>query len=167
MKRSIAAWAGIIIIVSLIGVGYVYWQNSMAADAQNAEAEKSAERRESSTPSPASDELVQQASDQPGVYEEYQEGLVASTDGVKVLFFHAPWCPQCRMIEADIEKQGVPNGVTVLKVDYDSNQALRQKYGVTLQTTFVEVDKDGNEIEKYVAYNEPTFDSVKANLLNE
>ena len=57
--------------------------------------------------------------------------------------------------------------MTVLKVDYDSNQALRQKYGVTLQTTFVEVDKDGNEIEKYVAYNEPTFDSVKANLINE
>lgn len=71
------------------------------------------------------------------------------------------------MIEEDIKSQGVPDGVTILKVDYDTNQPLRQKYGVTLQTTFVEVDADGNELEKFVAYNEPTFDSVKANLIEQ
>ena len=151
----------------MLGAGYVYWQNSMAADTQNAMAEEKMEQKQSTQVATPSSEVAQDAVEQPGVYEDYQEGLVASTDGVKILFFHAPWCPQCRMIESDIQKQGVPSGVTVLKVDYDSNQALRQKYGVTLQTTFVEIDNNGTEIDKYVAYNEPTFDSVKANLINE
>lgn len=162
----VLAWIGILLLIGLAGAGYVYLQNSRTAESQNTQArQKSAQ---TDTPEmTSSDSKAQQASDQPGVYEDYQEGLVASTDGVKILFFHAPWCPQCRMIEADIESDGVPNGVTILKVDYDANQSLRQKYGVTLQTTFVEIDSDGNEIEKFVAYNEPTFDSVKANLLNE
>lgn len=159
MKRVLLTWGMLIIVVAAAGAGYVYLQNSREADTQNAQADKIEQ------PAVASSETADQAAAQPGAFVDYQEGLVASTDGVRLLFFHAPWCPQCRMIEADINNQGVPDGVTILKVDYDSNQALRQKYGVTLQTTFVEVDKDGNEIETYVAYNEPTFDSVKSNLL--
>lgn len=161
MKRTIAAWIGIVIFVGLLGAAYAYWQNSQAAERQNAASQKQDETAPASTP------VAEEANDQPGTFVDYQEGLVASTDGVKLLFFHAPWCPQCRMIEADIEKQGVPNGVTILKVDYDSNQALRQQYEVTLQTTFVEIDDDGNKIESFVAYNEPTFDSVKTNLLEQ
>ncbi len=166
MKRVVLAWIGILLLVGLAGAGYVYLQNSRTAESQNTQARQNKTQTDSSEVTP-SDSKAEQASAQPGVYEDYQEGLVASTNGVKVLFFHAPWCPQCRMIEADIESDGVPDGVTILKVDYDSNQPLRQKYGVTLQTTFVEIDNDGNEIETFVAYNEPTFDSVKANLLNE
>lgn len=167
MIRTFGVWIGIVLLVAVIGTGYVYWQNSMAADAQNAAADKKSKDsyvRNDNTPAAGK---AEDAGAQPGVFTEYQQGLVASTDGVKLLFFHAPWCPQCRMIEADIEEQGVPDGVTILKVDYDSNQSLRQRYGVTLQTTFVRVDKNGDEIKKYVAYNEPTFDSVKANLLQE
>ncbi|MGA1213799.1 MAG: thioredoxin domain-containing protein, partial [Solirubrobacterales bacterium] len=92
--------------------------------------------------------------------------LVASTPGTKLLFFHAPWCSQCVALEDDIEAKGLPEGVTVFKVDYDSNQDLRQEYGVTIQTTIVEVDEDGNELDSYVAYEDPTFDSVSAALLN-
>lgn len=165
MKRTIFAWVGIIVIVSLLGAGYVYWQNSMKADQQNAAQRQSADQNAKSE---QTGQLADEAAAQPGVFIDYSsEGQVASTDGVRILFFHAPWCPQCRMIEEDIKSQGVPDGVTILKVDYDSNQPLRQKYGVTLQTTFVEVDADGNELEKFVAYNEPTFDSVKANLIEQ
>lgn len=165
MKRVVLIWVGILLLVGATGAGYVYWQNSKVADAQNAQQQRKSVKSdtpEAETPVDKAD----QAAKQPGTYKEYQEGLVASTDGVKILFFHAPWCPQCRMIEADIESEGVPNGITILKVDYDSNQTLRQKYGVTLQTTFVEIDSDGNELQKYVAYNEPTFASVKTNLLD-
>lgn len=162
MRRTILLWIAILVIIGAGGAGYVYWQNAMTAAKQN---EQSA-TRETAAATPSSS-VAESAAKQPGVYEEYQEGLAASTDGVKLLFFHAPWCPQCRMIEADIKSDGVPDGVTILKVDYDTNQALRQTYGVTLQTTFVEIDGDGKEIEKFVAYNEPTFDSVKANLLDE
>lgn len=102
---------------------------------------------------------------QPGEYVSYSKDAVLSTPDTKLLFFHAPWCPQCRQIESDIQKEGVPDGVTVFKVDYDTNQQLRQQYGVTLQTTFVKIDDKGVKIASYVAYKEPTFDSVKRELL--
>lgn len=100
-----------------------------------------------------------------GVYTEYNTGATYVTDNQRVLFFHAPWCSQCRSIEAGIKSQGVPDGYVILKVDYDSNQDLRKKYGVTLQTTFVKIDDKGNLISKYVAYDEPTFEAVKKNFL--
>lgn len=104
-------------------------------------------------------------SEQAGKYQEYAEAAIASTPGTKILFFHAPWCPQCRDLEADIKNQQLPSDLTIFKVDYDTNQALRQKYGVTLQTTLVKVDDSGNLVEKYVAYSDPTFASVEENLL--
>jgi thiol-disulfide isomerase/thioredoxin len=100
-----------------------------------------------------------------GQYLDYSPELVASTPGDKLLFFHAPWCSQCVELEGDIEASGVPDGVTVFKVDYDSNQDLRKKYGVTIQTTIVKVDDNGEKVDSYVAYEEPTFDSVSAALL--
>jgi thiol-disulfide isomerase/thioredoxin len=100
-----------------------------------------------------------------GAYINYKEGLVETTDGTKLLFFHAPWCPQCRDLEADIRDKGVPAGVTIFKVDYDTSQGLRQKYGVTIQTTIVRVDDEGNLVEKFVAYDDPSLDAVVKNVL--
>lgn len=80
-------------------------------------------------------------------------------------FFHAPWCPQCRALEASIEATAIPAMVTIIKVDYDTNQSLRQQYGVTLQTTLVRVDDQGKLIKKLVAYDEPNFSSIEQ-LLN-
>lgn len=100
-----------------------------------------------------------------GTYAAYDADKLADTDGTILLFFHAPWCPQCRSIEASIEQDGVPSGVTVYKVDYDSHQDLRQKYGVTIQTTFVKVNAKGEKLDSYVAYERPTFDSVEEALL--
>jgi thiol-disulfide isomerase/thioredoxin len=101
----------------------------------------------------------------PGEYSDYAAEKVGTANGTVLLFFHASWCPQCREIEASIERDGLPNNVTVLKVDYDSNQILRQRYGVTLQTTFVKVDASGSKIASYVAYEEPRFSAVARELL--
>lgn len=95
-----------------------------------------------------------------GAYIPYRDGIIAETKGEKLLFFHAPWCPQCRALDADIKEKGVPDNTAVIKVDYDSSQALRQKYGVTIQTTIVRVDDQGNEVKKYVAYDDPTLAAV-------
>lgn len=102
---------------------------------------------------------------QAGSYVEYTPELIAQTPGTKILFFHAEWCPQCRQLDSDLESTGAPAGVTVMKVDYDSSQELRQKYGVTQQTTLVRVDDNGELVEKFVAYDDPSVDSLKANLL--
>jgi thiol-disulfide isomerase/thioredoxin len=100
-----------------------------------------------------------------GSYIDYREDSIANTSGTKLLFFHAPWCPQCRDLESDIKTSGVPSGVTIIKVDYDTHTALRQKYGVTLQTTIVRVDDEGKLVKKYVAYEDPSLEAVVKNTL--
>lgn len=89
-------------------------------------------------------------SEMKGSYEPYgAEKIALAEKGKVVLFFHAPWCPNCRTIDADIFKSTVPDGVTILKVDYDSSTDLKKKYGVTTQHTFVQVDKQGLVIKKW------------------
>lgn len=100
----------------------------------------------------------------PGAYVDYSDATLADAQGTRVLFFHAPWCPQCRALEADITERGVPSGVTVLKVDYDSRQDLRQQYGVTIQTTVVALDDAGDGVATFVAYDDPTLESALAGL---
>jgi hypothetical protein len=39
--------------------------------------------------------------------------------------------------------------VTVLKIDYDSNTQLKQKYGVTYQHTFVQIDNNESLVTKW------------------
>ena len=101
----------------------------------------------------------------PGAYIDYSAENFANATGTRLLFFYAPWCPQCRQLDADIKQSSLPDNVTILKIDYDSNQALRQKYGVTIQTTVVKVDASGNKVASYVAYDEPAFSTVKQELL--
>lgn len=101
-----------------------------------------------------------------GTYQDYSEKALAEASGDKVLFFHASWCPQCIAIEKDIKKQGVPDGYSIFKVDYDNSSELKKKYGVTQQTTFVKIDKEENLVDKYVAYNEPTLAALKRDFLN-
>ncbi|WP_353809843.1 thioredoxin family protein [Agromyces sp. SYSU T00194] len=93
----------------------------------------------------------------PGAYVDYSPAALDAAEGERVLFFHATWCVQCRALEADILASGVPDGVTVLKVDYDSHQDLRAQYGVTLQTTLVHVDGSGALVDRYVAYEQPVL----------
>jgi len=148
----------VLVLLLLIGgsVAFVLFNN------QSAEAPVVSNTPET-TQSPTAKPQTQTTT--PGEYVAYSEAAATNADGTKLLFFHAPWCPQCQAIEQDIKEQGVPSGVTVFKVDYDTNQKLRQKYGVTLQTTFVKIDADGNLVQKYVAYEEPTFNAVKENML--
>src|SRR3989338_2996280 len=87
-----------------------------------------------------------------GSYEVYSpEKLALAASGDVLLFFHAAWCPICRGIESEIkaDMSTIPDGVHILKVDYDTAIALRQKYGVTVQHTFVQVDVSGNAVQKF------------------
>ncbi|MGL4339562.1 MAG: thioredoxin family protein [Rhodoglobus sp.] len=101
-----------------------------------------------------------------GQYLDYNDTVIADSEGTRLLFFHAPWCPQCRSLESDIETEGVPSGITIIKVDYDSSQDLRQRYGVTQQTTFVEVNSAGEQQQKFVAFSDPSLSAVLAAMLS-
>lgn len=88
-----------------------------------------------------------------GSYEAYapEKVMLASATHDVVLFFRASWCPTCRTVDADIKASlsKIPSSLTILDVNYDDSTALKQKYGVTYQHTFVQVDKDGNLIKKW------------------
>lgn len=99
-----------------------------------------------------------------GKYLDYTDEQFTAIAGKKVLFFHAPWCGQCRSIEAGITEGSVPSGVSIFKVDYDSRQDIRQKYGVTMRTSFVVLDEQGSVTKKYIAYDDPYFESVKKQI---
>ena len=99
-----------------------------------------------------------------GVYLDYENVNIASLEGDIVLFFHAPWCPTCRALDADINAHlgDIPGDLTIVKVDYDSNQSLKQAYGVTSQHTLVQVDPAGNKIKLWSGGN--TLTSVTAQI---
>lgn len=84
-----------------------------------------------------------------GGYTDYStENIAKNFTGTNVIFFHAAWCSICKSVEADIKTNidKIPQNLQILKLDYDSSLALRQKYGVTTQHTFVKIDKDGNKL---------------------
>jgi len=81
-----------------------------------------------------------------GRYADYVDGNTMEHAYRKtILFFHAPWCGDCQAFDEVLCEGPIPAGVQILKVDYDSRQDLRQKYGVTKQSTFVELDDDDDD----------------------
>jgi thiol-disulfide isomerase/thioredoxin len=145
-----------IVLILVVGFGYLLlWENS---DISN---DTAAPNQQNTTPAMSEPEQLQEG----GRYVDYSAEAVTSTQNQRILFFHAPWCPQCRLLDASIKGGLIPTNVTIFKVDYDSNQKLRQQYGVTIQTTLVLLDSNGNEAKKYVAYDQPSLDAIIMNLL--
>ncbi len=100
-----------------------------------------------------------------GSYEAYAPDKIARAEkGKVVLFFRASWCPSCHALDADIRAHldAIPAGVSILDIDYDNSQELKQKYGVTYQHTFVQVDKDGTQIAKWSG--SPTLSDLISNI---
>ena len=121
------------------------------------EPESEEETEESEDETETTEEEVQVEGDQAvaeplGTYEAYAtEKLANAATGDVVLYFHADWCPSCRSTESDLsqKKDDIPSGLTILKVNYDEETALKQKYGVTYQHTFVQVDEEGKKLKQW------------------
>lgn len=122
----------------------------------------------SSTPAATASTPPEAPADDPaceGRYTDYSAAALAEecyTD--TILFFHAPWCPECRGFEEAIKADEVPAGAQILKVDYDSATDLRKKHEVTIQSTFVRVDPSGERIKLWSGYGKDK--SVDAILEN-
>jgi thioredoxin 1 len=91
-------------------------------------------------------------------YIKYEKNVIDDTKSERrVLFFYASWCPTCRPADADFtqNENQLPEDVTVIRVNYndpDTDQEeknLAQKYGITYQHTFVQIDEQGNEVTKW------------------
>lgn len=105
--------------------------------------------------------VVPQIAVSAGSYEVYDPAKLAKAkDGKVLLFFRASWCPSCKALDGDIRANlnNIPKDVTILDVDYDKYTDLKKKYGVVMQHTIVQVDEQGNQIEKWSA--SPTLASL-------
>lgn len=80
---------------------------------------------------------------------QYREDPAAFQEGNTVLFFYAPWCPDCQETDKSIQQTGVPDDINIVKIDFDNANDLRKEYGVTQQHTFVLIGADGEEIKKW------------------
>ena len=97
-----------------------------------------------------------------GSYSDYEASKLSNAEhGTVILFFNASWCPTCKAAEKNFKATTPPDGLTLLKVDYDNSTDLKRKYGVTYQHTFVQVDKNGNLIKKWSGSN--TYDELTSN----
>lgn len=114
------------------------------------------------TPAPTLAEEKKQMM-RPGSYEAYEPAKLAyAENGTVVLFFHAAWCPTCRAAESNFRAVSFPDGLTMLKIDYDTATDLKRQYGITYQHTYVQVDTQGNLIKKWS--RSTTLDEILAEL---
>ena len=134
--------------------------SNAASDVQVSQSENATSTNENETI------LDESISLQPGTYTTYDAGRLAdAARGDVVLFFHAPWCPTCRAADADInaKRAQIPDGLTILKVDYDSSTDMRRQYGITYQHTFVQVDEAGNKLQ---IWNGGALDEIQRRINN-
>jgi len=82
--------------------------------------------------------------------------------GKTVVFFYAAWCPNCRatITELNARFDEVDPDLTLVIADYDKEGALKGKFGVTYQDTFVLLDKAGNSIK---SWNSGGVDGLNSN----
>lgn len=132
---------GIVAIVAFVALGYfiVSSNNSSNSSGQNASEQTNTNQNP---------ELAKR-------YVQFsQESLANATvnNGKAVIFFAAfKWCPTCQAADRDFKANfdKLPKDVSILIADYDSATELKNKYGVTIQDTFIQVDSQGKEITRW------------------
>lgn len=91
-------------------------------------------------------------------YGEYENGVLETTSGKKqILFFYANWCPTCRPVDAEFKarRESIPSGLAIIRVNYNDpdtdseEKKLAEKYGITYQHTFVQINANGDEVAKW------------------
>lgn len=140
-----------VVLLALVG-GFAWYANKAEAPkTDTTQSQKRAPETPATDPTTSTEESKPTASYMN--LEQYTQEAAAHDGRRVVYFFHAPWCPICKQIDADLTAQPalIPTDVTIVKVDFDSQTALRQKYGVTTQYTFVQIDTTGNEVSQWSA----------------
>jgi thiol-disulfide isomerase/thioredoxin len=172
--NNIFVW--IVGAVVIVGGGFFLYQNSATNSAKDAMMEKDEMvneedemmKKDDATMEKTDDSMMKEddgATMEKGSYETYApEKLSKANSGDVVLFFRASWCPTCKAVDTDIRTHlsAIPGDLTILDVDYDNSTALKQKYGVTYQHTFVQVKADGTLIKKWSG--SPTLVSLIAEV---
>lgn len=166
MKKLILVLLALVIVAAVAYGGYIIYQRQMIGnetsmmgkdESMMTESEDSMTKGEGTgTEEAMTDDSKMMMAD--SRYVEYSSKVLADTAGTKrVLFFYANWCPTCRPADANFKANldKIPEGVTLIRVNYNDSdtdaeeKALADKYGVTYQHTFVQIDKDGNVVGRW------------------
>jgi thioredoxin 1 len=99
-----------------------------------------------------------------GLYLDYTPEIALQyADKKRVLFFHAGWCPTCIATNKEVNANldSIPEGVVIFRIDYDTSDELKERYNVTYQDTFVQVDSEGDLIK---LWNGGGLDGILSNV---
>lgn len=75
---------------------------------------------------------------------------------MKLLKFTASWCPSCKQLSKVLEDF---NDVPVEEIDVEDRFELADKYGIRNLPTMILLDKDNNEIRRFVGLT--TLDKIR------
>lgn len=154
MKKSIV-FISIIAIILLVGSIYFVYNNNLNKYKLDTSSSTNITDTKKDIAMSNSDSTQTQVTNEtseistPGKYIPYSEAEL--TDDINIIFFAAKWCPSCNTLDQDIQNNlsQIPSNVTIFNADYDQEQDLKVKYGVTIQHTLVQVDQNGNLINKW------------------
>lgn len=77
----------------------------------------------------------------------------AQEKGHAVLFFAATiWCETCSALDQEISERirDIPSDLTILKVDFDRNTELKNRYSVAYQHTLILLDQEGKILHRWI-----------------
>ncbi len=169
---GIIAAVAIGIVVILGGGIYIFNQNAQKQEAEKMAVEKAAmmKKEDANSDSMTKDDQAMMQKDDSMMTEEdkmmmdksryfeySKENLENASNEKRLLFFYASWCPICRPIDTALKNNTdlIPDGVSIIRVNFndpDTDQEekdLAKKYGVTYQHTFVQIDENENQINKW------------------
>ncbi|MDX1765977.1 MAG: hypothetical protein R3313_03425 [Candidatus Saccharimonadales bacterium] len=151
----------IVLAVLILGGGALILMN--ASDDDNTNTNSSQTPNLTSETTETDSNLVQQTIESGGQLIDYTPGLLAQSDAeTNILFFHADWCSICNAVERNLRAGNIPEGMTILKVDYESSDGrqLAEQYNIPIQYSMVQVDRDGNQITQWVNQSFYTIENV-------
>lgn len=147
----------LLLVIVVLVIGALFWFTRFGASEPNTSQQASNPRE-----IVADSETVPDMTDEH--YQDYsQEVFDQAVAKRRVYFFHAGWCPTCKVANEELLKDAdkLPDDVVIFKTDYDTETALKKKYGVTYQHTFVQVDENGELVK---IWNGGGTDQIISNL---
>lgn len=134
----------VVVGLLLVGSGVLFYSNSNSAKKQP---EPITVKKETNQAITKKEDVAMSSQGSYITLADYSKNPTKYAESNKVYFFHASWCPICQSIDKEItaDTSKIPQGITLIKTDFDSATDLRKKYGVTTQYTFVQIDSSGNE----------------------
>ncbi len=86
-----------------------------------------------------------------GQYIQYQSWIIQTLTWSRILlFFHADWCSTCKSFDEQIRTTQLPWDLIILQVDYDTADDLKKQYSILSQSTFIQIDPQGNMYKRWL-----------------